>query len=87
MSEFSHYGNHRPGTDMENCSACVLECSGEEGPNYAGWPLSFIKNGRSIPFKYRKALANELKRTDNPAYVKNLKTQLTAIGFKWEGLL
>jgi hypothetical protein len=71
---------------MENCGACILLASGEDGPNYAGWPLAFIQAGRSIPYKYKKALAKELNRTDNLAYVNNLKSKLDAIGFEWRGL-
>lgn len=88
MSEFTHY--HKDigrMVDSENCGACQLEYAGSEGPNYAGWPLSFLKSGRSIPFKYRHALALELQRTDNLAYVENLKNELDAAGFQWRGLL
>lgn len=83
MNEFTHYssGHSEHGRkDMENCGACVLLYSDEEGPNYAGWPLSFIQNGRSIPRKYYKALLRELDRTDNDAYVNNLKEKLKSAG-------
>jgi hypothetical protein len=86
MNEFTHYTGCR-NKDPDNCSACALLNSGEEGPNYAGWPLAFIQAGLSIPYKYRKALAKELSREDNQAYVDNLKTKLDAIGFQWKGLL
>jgi hypothetical protein len=86
MNEFIHYG-HRSRKDMENCSACVLLFSGSEGPNYAGWPLSFIQNGRRIPEKYMKALAQELTRTDNMAYVNNLKEKLVGAGYDLDKIL
>ena len=86
MSEFTHYTGCK-GRDPDNCSACALLNAGSEGPNYAGWPLSFLQSGRSIPFRYRHALANELKRTDNDAYVNNLKQKLDDVGFQWRGLI
>lgn len=86
MSEFTHYQGCRF-KDPDNCSACALLNAGEEGPNYAGWPLAFIQAGRAIPCKYRKALAKELSRTDNMRYVENLKSKLDSIGFEWKGLL
>lgn len=86
MSEFTHYQGCR-GKDLENCSACALLNAGEEGPNYAGWPIAFLQNGRSLPFKYRNALKRELSRTDNDAYVSNLKAKLDENGFEWRGLL
>ncbi len=76
MSEFTHYQGCR-GKDPDNCSACALLNAGEEGPNYAGWPISFIQSGRSIPTRYKEALKRELERTDNPAYVENLKRLLS----------
>ncbi len=80
MNEFSHYG-HKTRKDMENCSACILLHSGEEGPNYAAWPLSFISSGRAIPKKYYKALVNELK-SENMLYVKNLEKRLQGTGLE-----
>jgi hypothetical protein len=71
--EFIHDKHNKK--DMENCAACILLHSGEEGPNYAAWPLSFLVNGKDIPRKYFKALENELK-SDNLAYVKNLENHL-----------
>jgi hypothetical protein len=82
MNEFTHYG-HGSKKDMENCSACALLYAGEEGPNYAGWPLAFLLNGRTIPTKYLNALKKELK-SDNHAYVQNLKNKLLDNGFKLE---
>lgn len=78
MSEFKHYsnGHNEKNKDMENCGACVLLYSGEEGPNYSGWPLSFLRSGREIPAKYYKALIKETERTDNFPYVNNLKRKL-----------
>jgi hypothetical protein len=80
VSEFQHYSGCKS-KDMENCAACVLLFSGEEGPNYAAWPLSFIQSGRRIPGKYMKALAKELK-CDNKAYVDNLKEHLIKAGYE-----
>jgi hypothetical protein len=85
MSEFSHYGHHPSRKDMENCGACALLYAGEEGPNYAAWPLSFLKSGRAIPSKYLGALKKELQRTDNMAYVNNLKAHLK--GTSYESLI
>lgn len=76
MSEFQHYSHHPSHKDLDNCNACALLYAGEEGPNYAGWPLSFLSTGRPIPSKYMEALKKELKRTDNMAYVNNLKEHL-----------
>lgn len=81
MSEFTHYG-HRTVKDMENCSACVLLYS-KNKPDYAAWPLSFIRNGRPIPAKYLKALKEELL-SDNKAYVDHLKDELAKINFRFE---
>lgn len=86
MNEFTHYSGCK-NSDPDNCSACALLNAGSEGPNYAGWPLSFLSSGRSIPFKYRNALAAELKRTDNEAYLTNLKQKLDEAGFQWRGLV
>jgi len=73
MSEFTHYTGCKG--DMDNCSACALLNADHNGPNYAGWPLSFIRSGRRIPIRYMDALLKELK-SDNKAYVENLKNQL-----------
>lgn len=75
MSEFTHYTGCRY-KDIDNCSACALLNAGEEGPNYAGWPIAFIQSGRRIPNKYKNALEKELQRTDNIPYVENLKRLL-----------
>lgn len=81
MSEFTHYPGCR-GKDPQNCSACALLHAGEEGPNYAGWPLAFMQNRIRIPKRYMKALKAETERTDNMAYVENLKNQLKANGYE-----
>lgn len=81
MSEFTHYTGCRF-KDPENCSGCALTTGGEEGPNYAGWPLSYLQNNRVIPKKWYGALKRELERTDNPAYVRNLKEKLGKKGYE-----
>lgn len=80
MSEFSHYKGCRF-KDPDNCSGCALTTGGDEGPNYAGWPIAYLQNGRLIPKKWMGALKNELNRTDNLAYTENLKTQLKKRGY------
>jgi hypothetical protein len=85
MSEFTHYGHHPSRKDLENCSACALLYADESGPNYAGWPLAFLANGRQIPSKYISALKNELK-SQNLAYVQNLKNKLIANNINPEDL-
>jgi hypothetical protein len=85
MSEFRHY-DHGPQLDMENCSACVLLHADHRGPNYAGWPLAFMQSGRRIPTRYHDALLSECDRTDNPAYVENLKTKLKEAGYNLDVL-
>ncbi len=79
MSEFTHYQGCKG--DPENCSACALTKADKNGPNYAAWPLAYMQNGIRIPQRYHDALLAELGRTDNPAYVENLKTQLKAHGY------
>jgi hypothetical protein len=87
--EFEHYPGCRL-RDPDNCSGCALTHGGEEGPNYAAWPLVYMENNRTIPAKWRKAFERELARTDNPAYVENLKRTMAkhgvrfsdAVGFK-----
>lgn len=80
MSEFTHYtGCNRK--DPENCSACALTTGGENGPNYAGWPLAYLINNRIIPKVWLGALKKELTRTDNLAYVQNLREQLEKKGY------
>lgn len=81
MSEFNHYNGCR-GKDKDNCSACALLNADHNGPNYAGWPLSFLQSGRKIPDRYLAALSKELKCTDNDAYVENLKQKLVEAGYK-----
>lgn len=86
MNEFTHYGHKPSQKDLNNCGACALLYAGKEGPNYAGWPLAFIQNGRSIPIKYHEALKKELNRKDNDLYINNLKNKLNDIGFKFQGV-
>jgi hypothetical protein len=85
MSEFNHYQGC-PGMDPDNCSACALLHADHRGPNYSGWPLAFIQCGRRIPARYHDALLAELGRTDNPAYVENLKSKLAGAGYDIEVL-
>lgn len=86
MSEFTHYTgcNHN---DPNNCSACALTkpilIDGKMGINYAGWPLSYMQCGRRIPIKFMDYLLDELK-SDNKAYVENLKKQLKDHGYDIE---
>lgn len=90
-SEFKHYSNHTSGKDPDNCSACALEnpvmIDGKMGINYAGWPLSYLQSGRRIPVKFYGFLRDELLRTDNKAYVDNLKIQLVNYGYAVDKLL
>jgi hypothetical protein len=88
MNEFTHYSNHRPGSDLDNCGACALTTptmiDGKIGINYAGWPLSYLANGRSIPLKFYGFLREELQRRDNLPYLENLRAKLTAAGYDVE---
>jgi len=83
MSEFKHYDGCK-GQDLDNCSACALLNADKRGPNYAGWPLSFMKAGRRIPIRYMTALLMEVERKDNDAYVENLKSELKKHGYDIE---
>lgn len=97
MSEFKHYSNHTSSArHADNCGACALENpiminygNGVEkmGINYAGWPLSYMQNGRRIPQKFMRYLADELQRTDNLSYLENLKKQLADHGYNIEIIL
>lgn len=71
-SEFAHYPGCKH-NDTDNCSGCALTDTRQEAPNYAAWPLAYMENNRPIPFKWRDAFKAELARTDNPAYVENIK--------------
>jgi hypothetical protein len=92
-TEFTHSYNHKK-PDPENCSACALTIPVmiDYGPNdtrlginYSAWPLSYLQNGRSIPDKFLGYLKEELK-SDNLAYVENLKKHLIAAGYDLESL-
>jgi hypothetical protein len=86
--EFSHYPGCK-GRDPDNCSACALtrpilidfgDGVKRMGINYSAWPLSYMQNGRRIPEKFMGYLAEELK-SDNKAYVENLKNHLIEHGY------
>ena len=79
-NEFKHYDgcNHN---DPDNCGACALTDTRQAAPNYAAWPLAYIENHRSIPAKWRGAFKAELARTDNPAYVANIRAKMKQHGF------
>lgn len=83
-SEFKHYasGHSKHRADMLNCSACALMFA-EHAPNYAAWPLAFLESGRAIPERYLPALKEELNRTDNMAYVDNLKQKLKGTSYEY----
>lgn len=78
-NEFIHYDGckHR---DPDNCSACALTDERQDAPNYAAWPLAYMENGRVIPAKWRAAFKAELARTDNPAYVNNVRATMQRFG-------
>ena len=80
--EFEHYHGCRF-KDPDNCSGCALTTGGEDGPNYAAWPLAYIENHRAIPAKWRNALQRELERTDNTAYVANINEQIRVHGLRF----
>jgi hypothetical protein len=79
MSEFEHYTGCKR-KDPLNCSACALTTGGEEGPNYAAWPLAYLINNRPIPKAWHGALKRELE-SSNVAYVQNLKAHLEKKGY------
>lgn len=81
-NEFQHYQGCRF-RDPDNCSGCALTDLRQDAPNYAGWPLVYMENRRVIPAKWRAAFAKELARTDNPAYVKNLKRHIAEYGVQF----
>lgn len=78
MSEFSHYKGCKY-KDPDNCGGCALTVGGEEGPNYAAWPLSYMLAGRAIPKKWTKAFVLEFQ-SDNKPYVANLMKHLDSHG-------
>lgn len=81
-SEFSHYPgcNYR---DPDNCSGCELTDTRQEAPNYSGWPLAYMENGRTVPAKWREAFKAELARTDNPAYAANVAATMARLGVRF----
>lgn len=80
--EFEHYAGCKH-NDPDNCSACALTDTRQDQPNYAGWPLAYMENGRAIPAKWRKAFQAELNRTDNKPYVNNLRATMKRCGVKF----
>lgn len=69
--EFEHHqGCNRHDTD--NCGACALTDLSQDTPNYAGWPLAYMENRRTVPAKWRTAFESEFN-SDNALYVANLK--------------
>ena len=70
-AEFRHYDGCRH-NDPDNCSACALTDTRQDQPNYAAWPLAYMENKRTIPAKWKAAFFEELARTDNALYVRNL---------------
>lgn len=69
-AEFNHYDGcgHN---DPDNCSGCALTDLRQDSPNYSGWPLVYMENGRTIPAKWKSAFFDELT-SDNKAYAANL---------------
>lgn len=80
-SEFQHYDGCRH-RDPDNCSGCALTTGGNEGPNYAGWPLVYIENHRAIPAKWRAAFQRELD-SDNRPYANNIRAQWAKHGLRF----
>ena len=78
-NEFNHYPGckHR---DPDNCGACALTDLRQDRPNYSGWPLVYMENGRPVPAKWRRAFAAELARTDTPGYARKLRETLAKYG-------
>lgn len=77
-----------------SCGACVLngyqdrddnEHDYSSGPNYAGWARIYVEAARAIPKKWHEAFKAELLRTDNPAYVEALKSDIATFGVRFEG--
>ncbi len=80
-NEFVHYSGCKG--DVDNCGACALTDTRQDAPNYAGWPLAYMENRRSIPAKWQNAFNAELARTDNPAYVENLRKHIEQFGVRF----
>lgn len=78
MSEFRHYTGCKY-KDPENCSGCALTQGGEEGPNYAAWPLCYIERGHIIPAKWKRAFERE-RQSENRAYAQNLENKIKELG-------
>ena len=79
--EFEHY----PGcghNDPDNCSGCALTDKRQEAPNYSGWPLVYMENGRAIPAKWREAFKRELQ-SDNIPYAANIKRTMKRCGLRF----
>lgn len=92
--EFEHYTGCNF-NDPDNCGACALTkpVEIEFGPNdyrmginYSAWPLSYLQNGKKIPFMFMGYLVDELK-SDNSSYVANLKKHLEAAGYDVEDII
>ena len=81
-SEFIHYHDCNR-NDPDHCGACALTIGGPEGPNYSGWPLAYMENRRPVPAKWRAAFEAEFLRTDNDAYVANLKATREKYGVRF----
>lgn len=81
-SEFTHYTGCN-GHDPDNCSACALTDRRQSAPNYAGWPLVYMENGRAVPSYWEAAFNAEFERTDNPAYVANLNATRAKYGVRF----
>lgn len=80
--EFQHYDgcNRR---DPDNCGACALTDLAQDSPNYAGWPLAYMENGRAIPAKWREAFRAELSQTNNLLYAANLRNTMARHGVRF----
>ncbi len=80
--EFEHYPGckHR---DPDNCSGCALTQGGEDGPNYAAWPLVYMENGRAIPAKWREAFKREMAQTENVPYADNVRGTMQRLGVRF----
>lgn len=80
-NEFQHYPGCK-GRDPNNCSACALTDERQETPNYAGWPLAYMENGRTIPAKWREAFKAELA-SDNKPYADNVQRTMERCGVRF----
>lgn len=80
--EFEHYPGCKH-NDPDNCSGCALTDLRQAAPNYAAWPLVYMENHKPVPAKWRHAFNGELKRTDNPAYVANIRKHIAEYGVRF----